>query len=93
MKTLFYAVLTTAIGCASAQAQQVEVAGGKVAGQPMADGSSLFYGIPYAAAPTGELRWKPPAPRAAWSGVLDATNIAPACAPVFLYTSPSPRDS
>ena len=70
MKTLFYAVLTTAIGCASAHAQQVEVADSKVAGQPMADGSSLFYGTPYAAAPTGELRWKPPAPRAAWSGVL-----------------------
>jgi len=46
MKTLFYAVLTTAIGCASAHAQQVEVADSKVAGQPMADGSNLFYGIP-----------------------------------------------
>ena len=80
MKTLYWAVLTTAIGCASAHAQQVTVAGGKVAGQPMADGSSIFYGIPYAAAPTGALRWKPPAPRAAWSGVLDATKIAPACA-------------
>jgi para-nitrobenzyl esterase len=80
MKTLFSAVLITAIGCASAHSQQVQVADGKVTGQPMADGSSLFYGIPYAAAPTGELRWKPPAPRTAWSGVLDATKIAPACA-------------
>ncbi len=80
MKTLLHAVLITAIGCASAHARQVELAGGKVAGLTMADGSSIFYGIPYAAAPTGELRWKPPAPRAPWSGVLDATKIAPACA-------------
>ncbi|WP_177196868.1 carboxylesterase/lipase family protein [Duganella sp. CF517] len=72
--------MITAIGCASAHAQQVTVAGGKVAGQPMADGSSIYYGIPYAAAPAGALRWKPPVPRAAWSGVLDATKIAPACA-------------
>ncbi|MBP1206015.1 para-nitrobenzyl esterase [Duganella sp. 1411] len=79
MKTLLQAVLITAIGCAGAHAQQVEVDGGKVAGIPMADGSSIFYGIPYAAAPTGELRWKPPAPRAPWSGVLDATKVAPAC--------------
>lgn len=80
MKTLLHAVLITAIGCASAHAQQVEVAGGQAAGLAMADGSSIFYGIPYAAAPTGDLRWKPPAPRAPWSGVLDATKVAPACA-------------
>ena len=79
MKTLLQAVLITAIGCACAHAQQVEVDGGKVGGIPMADGSSIFYGIPYAAAPTGALRWKPPAPRAPWSGVLDATKVAPAC--------------
>ncbi|HEX8403325.1 MAG TPA: carboxylesterase family protein [Duganella sp.] len=79
MKTLLHALLISATGCACAGAQQVEVAGGKVIGAPMADGSSIFYGIPYAAAPAGDLRWKPPAARAPWSGVLDATKVAPAC--------------
>jgi hypothetical protein len=40
-------------------AQEVTVAGGKVAGLSMADGSSVFYGIPYAAAPVGANRPRP----------------------------------
>ena len=39
-----------------------------------------FLGIPFAAPPVGELRWKPPQPAAAWSEVLDATHRGPACA-------------
>src|SRR5690349_4764864 len=33
-----------------------------------------FLGIPFAAPPTGDLRWKPPAPHEAWKGTLDATK-------------------
>jgi para-nitrobenzyl esterase len=39
-----------------------------------------FLGIPYAAPPTGSLRWKPPMPAPSWTGVRDATvdrNICP----------------
>jgi para-nitrobenzyl esterase len=36
-------------------------------------------GIPYAAPPVGDLRWRPPAPVAPWSGVRDATEFAPPC--------------
>ena len=32
-----------------------------------------FLGIPYAAAPVGDLRWAPPGPAAGWDGVRDAT--------------------
>jgi para-nitrobenzyl esterase len=39
-----------------------------------------FLGIPYAAPPTGDLRWKPPVPHAAWTGALDATRFGPTCA-------------
>jgi len=38
-----------------------------------------FLGIPYAAPPTGNLRWRPPQPPAAWRGVRDATQFAPSC--------------
>ena len=38
-----------------------------------------FLGVPYAAPPTGELRWKPPEPVARWAGMRDATQFGAAC--------------
>ena len=38
-----------------------------------------FRGVPYAAPPTGELRWRAPRPPASWRGVRDATSFAPSC--------------
>ncbi|WP_437617969.1 carboxylesterase/lipase family protein [Sorangium sp. So ce1151] len=39
-----------------------------------------FLGIPYAAPPTGALRWKPPAPHEPWTEALKAVEVGPACA-------------
>src|SRR5882724_11214504 len=38
-----------------------------------------FLGIPYAAAPVGDLRWRPPQRHARWTGVRDATQLANHC--------------
>jgi para-nitrobenzyl esterase len=42
-------------------------------------GVNTFLGLPYAAPPTGNLRWRPPQLAAAWSGVRDATQFGPSC--------------
>ena len=52
---------------------------GAVRGEVTADGRQLYRGIPYAAPPTGPLRWKPPQPVRAWKTTRDATVSAPSC--------------
>jgi len=42
------------------------------------DGVLLFAGVPYAAPPTGERRWRPPEPLPPWSGVREAKTFGAA---------------
>jgi para-nitrobenzyl esterase len=49
------------------------------------DGVREFKGIPYAAAPTGQLRWRLPQPAGRWTGVLDASQYRSACPQVSRY--------
>ena len=57
------------------------VTGGLVRGAPSAThpGILAFEGIPFAAAPVGDLRWRPPAPVEPWEGVRDATAPGAIC--------------
>ncbi|MEE1754959.1 carboxylesterase/lipase family protein [Streptomyces sp. SP18CS02] len=50
---------------------------GAVRGELLRNGVAAFRGIPYAAPPFGELRFRPPAPPRAWSGTRDATAHGP----------------
>jgi para-nitrobenzyl esterase len=58
---------------------KVETAQGTVQGKA-AGSVKAFLGLPYAAPPVGELRWKAPSAPAAWKGVRDATKFGARCA-------------
>jgi para-nitrobenzyl esterase len=56
----------------------VETDDGAVRGAATAGGFG-FLGVPYAAPPTGHLRWRAPEPVPRWDGVRDTTQFAPSC--------------
>ena len=47
-------------GTAKTLVAEVEVTGGKIVGKTNEDGLFEFLGVPYAAAPVGNLRWQRP---------------------------------
>ncbi|HUV70178.1 MAG TPA: carboxylesterase family protein [Terracidiphilus sp.] len=58
----------------------VQTAQGKAAGKWIMEGSQkAFLGLPYAAPPVGNLRWKAPQPPTPWNGVRDATTFGNRC--------------
>jgi para-nitrobenzyl esterase len=56
-----------------------------------------YKGVPYAVAPVGGLRWKPPVAQAPWAGVRTASAFAPAClqpsSPITFYKDDPPNQS
>lgn len=54
---------------------------GQVSGTALGSqgGVDVYKGIPYAAPPVGELRWKPPQPVRAWDGVRVCTEFGHSC--------------
>ncbi|HEX8150993.1 MAG TPA: carboxylesterase family protein [Pyrinomonadaceae bacterium] len=75
-----------AAGSGAAAADRVKTTGGVVEGLGRgASGVRAFKGIPYAAAPVGDLRWRPPRALKRWEGVRRAEKFGPRCMqhPVF----------
>lgn len=66
------------VSIAVAAQETVTVETGKLKG-PAAGGVVSFKGIPYAAPPVGDLRWRPPQPAARWSSVRDAAAYGHDC--------------
>ncbi len=56
----------------------VQTAAGAVRGV-IAEDHRFFAGIPYAAPPIGELRWKPPEEALKWDGIREARHLGPRC--------------
>ena len=91
-------VIATGVGPAAVrQLSVVKIDSGELQGA-LADGVVSFKGIPFAAPPVGELRWRPPQPAAKWTGVRQATEFGADCMqgrfgppPTAATGAPTPR--
>ena len=81
-RLLWCSLTLVVIGVGTAMSQQgpavVRVESGQLQGV-LADGVEAFKGIPFAAPPVGELRWRPPQPPTPWTGVRQAAEFGANC--------------
>jgi para-nitrobenzyl esterase len=78
VKALALALAGLSTAVSAADGPRVEAPAGAVRGTT--DGAiRVFKGIPYARAPIGNLRWRPPVPAPRWQGERAATDFGPAC--------------
>ncbi|MDQ2774784.1 MAG: carboxylesterase family protein [Acidobacteriota bacterium] len=89
--SLFLALTFTVAALA---ADQVHTNSGVVEGVSSAASKiRIFEGIPFAAPPVGNLRWQPPQPVAAWTGVRKANAFGARCMQGHLFSDMVFRDS
>ncbi|HKV03725.1 MAG TPA: carboxylesterase family protein [Candidatus Acidoferrales bacterium] len=74
----FLVVLAFASSLAAQTPAPVRTQGGLVQGMSE-NGLTVYLGIPFAAPPVGDLRWRDPQPAAPWKEVRQADKFAPAC--------------
>jgi para-nitrobenzyl esterase len=65
-------------GGASVSNNTIRIDGGLISGTA-SDGVRSYKGIPFAAPPVRDLRWKPPQPVVAWEGVRECNSFGPEC--------------
>ncbi|MGC1107731.1 MAG: carboxylesterase family protein [Candidatus Acidiferrales bacterium] len=81
------------LGGRARAAGQVRIASGIVEGTTSADGTvRIFEGIPYAAPPVGQLRWRAPQPAPVWQGVRKAAEFGARCMQGNIYSDMNFRD-
>jgi para-nitrobenzyl esterase len=68
----------SAIPALATPSPAIKIDTGLLQGRP-GQSADLYLGIPYAAPPVGELRWRPPQPAKVWDGVRDAAEYGPSC--------------
>jgi para-nitrobenzyl esterase len=76
--TFLAAMGVSLIVALTSTANPVKIDGGLVEGTAE-NGISVYKGIPFAAPPVGDLRWRSPQPIQGWDGVLKADHFARAC--------------
>ena len=93
-KLALMSTLLIALTAANRATDRVHVDGGVVEGTASAKpGVRVFKGIPYAAAPVGELRWKAPQPVVKWTGIRLADHFGPRCMQAPIYNDMIFRDT
>lgn len=73
---VFMLAVVFTVAVAKAQPIPVKVNEGMLQGS-FENGLTVYKGVPFAAPPVGELRWRPPQPAAKWAGVRPAIKFAP----------------
>jgi para-nitrobenzyl esterase len=61
----------------------IAIDSGTISGKMLASGVKAYFGIPFAAAPVRDLRWREPQPVQPWKGVYHADRMAPECIQVL----------
>jgi para-nitrobenzyl esterase len=80
------------------QVRPVQIENGKLQGVLTADFKVIAYkGVPYAAPPVSDLRWRPPQPVAKWKHILFARDFGPHCIqsgsyPDMVFHDPGPSE-
>ena len=85
---LYLLVAGAAIAKAGARAVNnvVKTDSGSISGAELGEdkGVRVYKGVPFAAPPVGNLRWKPPQAVKSWTGVRECTAFSPACPQIDL---------
>jgi para-nitrobenzyl esterase len=75
----FTSLALLALVASAQEPMAVTVTGGKVQGGTLKGGGAVFKGVPFAAPPVGDLRWREPMPVQPWTGTRDATHFGARC--------------
>lgn len=77
---LSFALTFSALPLQLVTAQVVQTSEGKLSGLKEPNSTiTVFRGVPFAAPPVGDLRWRAPQPPAAWQGIRKATEFSASC--------------